>query len=282
MKASFFDYVKAAFNAKPIGMIVPPNWLGLAVVGLLGIVNPGVWVLGAGLELAYLWTLASSDRFQRLVQGSFAAQRYQHWQEHMQGLLRQLPPDDQARYQALGNRCQAILRQQGAESPGIAAQGEGLGKLLWIYLRLLIARQSILKIQREVSGDRQRGSSLVDRLEDLRKKLEVPDLNTELRKSLSGQLEILQQRVAKQSEARDKLVFLEAELTRIQEQVELIREQAALSADPAAVSQRIDEISASLDGTTEWVNHQQQMLGQVEDLLVNPPPVMLPAAELKQ
>ena len=54
-------------------------------------------------------------------------------------------------------------------------------------------------------------------------------------------------------EARDKLAFLDAELTRIQEQVELIREQAVLTADPETVSQRIDQISATLGGTTEWI-----------------------------
>ena len=32
----FFDYVGAAFNARPFGMFVPPNWIGLGAFGLLG------------------------------------------------------------------------------------------------------------------------------------------------------------------------------------------------------------------------------------------------------
>ena len=56
-KPGFVDYVSAAFNARPFGMFVAPNWVGLAAVGLLGVVNPGFWVLGAGLELGYLLTL---------------------------------------------------------------------------------------------------------------------------------------------------------------------------------------------------------------------------------
>jgi len=51
-KPGFFDYVSAAFSARPLGMFVAPNWIGLAAAGLLGVVNPGFWVLGAGLELA--------------------------------------------------------------------------------------------------------------------------------------------------------------------------------------------------------------------------------------
>jgi serine/threonine protein kinase len=63
----FFDYVTAAFNARPIGMFVAPNWVGLAAFGILGINNPGFWVLGAVLELGYLLTLATNRRFQTTV-----------------------------------------------------------------------------------------------------------------------------------------------------------------------------------------------------------------------
>jgi hypothetical protein len=99
-----------------------------------------------------------------------------------------------------------------------------------------------------------------------------------LRKSLSSQLEILQQRLQSQQEARQKLQFIDAELTRIQEQAELIREQVALSTDPASISQRIDSIAATLGGTTQWIKEQQQMYGSVEDLLAEPPPVTAPPA----
>ena len=42
VRPGFWQYVKAAFNARPIGMFVPPNWIGLAAFGLLGYaVDPG-------------------------------------------------------------------------------------------------------------------------------------------------------------------------------------------------------------------------------------------------
>ena len=66
-KPGFFDYIKAAFNARPLGMFVAPNWIGLGAFGLLGVMEPGFWVLGAGLELGYLLALATNERFQRLV-----------------------------------------------------------------------------------------------------------------------------------------------------------------------------------------------------------------------
>ena len=63
----FFDYVRAAFNARPFGMFVAPNWVGLAAFGCSATVNPGFWVLGAGLELGYLAMLVTNRRFQRWV-----------------------------------------------------------------------------------------------------------------------------------------------------------------------------------------------------------------------
>jgi hypothetical protein len=72
-------------------------------------------------------------------------------------------------------------------------------------------------------------------------------------------------------------MVLDAELTRIEQQVELIREQAVLSTDPAAVSSRIDRIAADLSGTSQWIRDQQQAYGQVADVLEETPPVIVTA-----
>jgi hypothetical protein len=62
--------------------------------------------------------------------------------------------------------------------------------------------------------------------------------------------------------------------------VELIREQAALSSDPTTLSSRIDEITATLGGTSQWIRDQQQMFGAMEDLLSEPPlPQAVPQKE---
>ena len=64
---SFWDYIKAAFSAKPKGMFVPPNWVGLAAIGLLGLLNPGIWLIGAGLEVGYLLACANNKRFRKVI-----------------------------------------------------------------------------------------------------------------------------------------------------------------------------------------------------------------------
>ena len=62
------SYLAAAFNARPFGMPIPPNWFGLAAFGFLGgFVNPGLWLIGLGLEGIYLWSLSRNERFRKTV-----------------------------------------------------------------------------------------------------------------------------------------------------------------------------------------------------------------------
>jgi chromosome segregation ATPase len=194
-------------------------------------------------------------------------------------LLADLDADALRRYRALERRCQEIIEPQmkvSGSSPGLVAQMDGLGRLLWIYLRLLFTRQAIGRIVEEAKQPGSERGKIEARSQKLEEQLKEEGLSEELRKSLTGQLEILKQRLEKQREAREKVAFLEAELTRIQEQVELIREQAMLSTDPDTVSHRIDQVTATLDGTSQWMRDQQELLGPVEDLLTQPPPLAVP------
>jgi hypothetical protein len=259
-------------------MFVPPNWVGLGAFGLLGLLNPGFWVMGVGLELAYLGILATSKRFQRLIDALYLGKTTRTRQEMVNDLVSQLGPEGLKRYRALEVRCRAILEQQFRGGPiptGVETQGEGLSRLLWVYLRLLLTRQAIERIVRETSEAREDSDRLDERIRALEAQLKETNLTEDLRRSLAGQMEILQQRLEKRKEARDKLAFLDAELTRIQEQVELVREQAVLAASPESLSQRIDQITTTLGGTNQWIREQQQIYGAVEDLLAEPPPLSL-------
>jgi hypothetical protein len=277
-KPGLGDYLRAAFSARPIGMFVAPNWIGLAAFGMLGLVNPGFWLLGLGLEVGYLTVVATNERFQRTVAGSKLLEARRQWQSRVDQYVVQLGPQGQLRYRALEKRCREILEQQAhlalGPTGGLDVQSEGLGRLLWVYLRLLVTRQAIDRLVQSggVPDDR---DQLSERVANLQTRLKDPSVGDELRRSLTGQIEILQQRVEKRGEARSKLAFLDAELTRIQEQAELIHEQAILSTDSGSVSQRIDQITSSLEGTTQWIKEQQKVFGVVEDLMAEPP--VLPA-----
>ncbi len=272
MKRSFWGYLTAAFNARPFGMFVAPNWIGLAAFGVLGLTNPGFWLVGAGVELAYLLGLATNGRFQRVVDRRQTDGSDAEWKARMEAMVRRLTDTDQARYVAFVSRCRTILDQLNLQDPsGSAAtiHGENLSKLIWVYLRLLLARRAMSRVLKEPTlGETQ---EIEARLAEVRARLADVNLSEDLRRSLFSQAEILEQRVAQRKEGRDKLDFLEAEILRIQEQVELLREQAALSADAGGLSARLDEITGSLGGASQWISDQQKLYGSLDDLLEEPP-----------
>jgi hypothetical protein len=276
-KPGFLEYVTAAFNARPLGMFVAPNWVGLAAFGLLGVANPGFWVLGAGLELGYLLTLATNARFQRAVSSRPLAAATTEWNGRIQRLRDRLDATDRQRFAALSQRCASIIDLQthgGVETPqGIESQADSLGRLSWMFLRLLVARSTILSVVREGEDE----ALLEQRRAALARQANDEDAPADLRRSLTGQIEILQQRIDQRVEAERKLAYIDAELARIEEQVELIREQAAMSTDPEILSRRIDEIAATLGGTGQWIRDQQQVYGAMEDLLTEPPPLSIDA-----
>ena len=276
-KPGFLDYVTAAFNARPMGMFVAPNWVGLAAFGLLGVANPGFWVLGAGLELGYLLTLATNSRFQRAVAARPLGEARKEWNHKIAQLLTRLTADERERYAALAQRCASVidLQTQGVAdgSTGIEAQADSLGRLSWMFLRLLVARNTILTVLADGEDD----EVLEQRRRSLERQTRDEITPADLRRSVAGQIEILEQRIEQRQEAERKLAYIDAELARIEEQVELIREQAALSTDPEILSQRIDEIAATLGGTGQWIRDQQKVYGAMEDLLTEPPPLTVDA-----
>jgi hypothetical protein len=273
-KPGFFDYIKAAFNARPFGMFVAPNWIALGAFGLLGTMEPGFWVLGAGLEIGYLLLLSTNERFQRIVNLRPMSQANSDWNQRILALVARLDPNDRRIYELLAQRCRSIIDLQthtgSSTAPGgLEAQADSLGRLTWMFLRLLVARRTI----RQVIGESGDGGEIRKRLTTLERQRAGEGVSDELRRSLGGQIDILNQRLQQRTDAERKLAFLDAELERIQQQVELIREQAALSTDPELLSQRIDEITATLGSTGQWIRDQQKVYGAMEDLLTEPPPL---------
>lgn len=272
-KPGFLNYLSAAFNARPMGMFVAPNWVGIAAFGILGVANPGFWVLGAGLELGYLFTLATNRRFQQTVALKPLNAARQEWTVRIQRVLGKLDANDRREYETLAERCRSIvdMQMQGATDPpdGIEQQAQSLGRLSWMFLRLLLARRTI----GQVMGGAQNDVELQRRIAALERQQVQVGLSEDLARSLGGQLEILRQRLEQRTDGDRKLAYIEAELERIQQQVELIREQAAMSTDPELLSRRIDDITATLGTTGQWIRDQQKVYGAMEDLLTEPPPL---------
>jgi hypothetical protein len=199
-KPGFFDYIAAAFNARPFGMFVAPNWVGLGAFGLLGLLNPGFWVIGAGLEIGYLLLLATHPRFQRLVAARPVSAATHEWNTRIQKLLGRLEPSERRLYDTLAQRCRSIIDLQiqtaASPPPGLETQADSLGRLSWMYLRLLVARRTI----HQVLGASDH-ADMTRRIAALERQQRSEELSDELRRSLAGQVEILNQRLRQRSDA---------------------------------------------------------------------------------
>lgn len=276
----FRDYLKSAFSARPWGMPIPPNWIMLAGFGMLTVVNPGFLLIGAGCELGYLFFLSTSRRFQNYVHAIHQSQQQQTSQQRLSGVIDKLWPEQKKRFARLQERCESVLEfytqflNVGAD---IAQQhAVSLNKFAWIFLQLLLTRQAVCRIVKE--------NSFVEKLREEMKELDQEIQNSQgspdLKKSLESKRDIIKQRLEVLGQAEDKLKFIDSELDRIEQQVELIREQAVISKDSQALSTRIDLVSTSLGETTDWIKEQQNLFGGVQDLLEEPPPILMePAAE---
>lgn len=280
MLGRFPKYLAAAFGARPKGMFIPPNWVGLGVFALLGTLNPGLWLVGAGLELAYLFTMVSSAKFRNIVDGRLISGDRQGWTQKVDRLLAGLDSGSQMRYRALEERCRGMVKEPSIGESDMTRQSmsEALGQLVWVYLQLLVTKQATVRLVQEGQGgvgSRRHIEPLGERKAELERRLKSGSLDADLRRSLEGQLDLLNQRMESQREAAAKIDFIDAELARVEEQVQLVREQAVLADDPDAASRRIDAIQSTLGGTTQWIRDQKRISGDLADALEGTPPPVL-------
>jgi hypothetical protein len=270
------DYLWAAFNAKPLGMPVPPNWIALAAMGTLGFLNPGFWILGSGLEGAYLLACITSPRFRAIVDGRGRVERQKEAQVRFGRVFSSLPDRERARFQDLDARCaRAIADARASGSEALTElQGQSLSAFRWAYLQLLAMRSSVQRVLEDAKGRGEHAPNLLDRIEALTHRLTTESLPDPLKESLSAQRDVLQQRLAAQNEAAEKIQHIDSELARIENHVDLVREQALLTGDPDAAGDRITRAAASLEGTTRWIREQSSLSPMVGETLDDDPPAL--------
>jgi hypothetical protein len=266
------SYLWKAFNARTLGMPVPLNWFGLAAFGVLGaLVNPGLWLVGAGLEGLYLWWLSRNERFRAVIDAeagvSDSTSRYE-------SMLAGLDSASQAH--------QYDIEREAAEIVGLLQRSEGHGsqiadvrQMAWLHLKLLAARASFAEVVAAAERERR---ALDEQERRCRERLATNDTDEELRRSLEQQLEVLKARQDAHRDARRRRELVDAELTRLRQQVSLVREQALLATDENNLGDSLDALSASLNEANRWLRDQHELFGG----LVNndePPPAELLASK---
>ena len=265
-------HVWAAFWARPLGMPIPPNLFGLAAFGALGaLLNPGFWLIGAGLEALYLLALSRSARFRAAVDAGGRGDRSASQLEaRHQALWSRLARVDQEAQDALEARCDEVLATLGPEKASTHA--DGLARLAWMHLKLLAARQALERVMASGSAE---AATLEAQAQGLVRRLASPGLSDELKRTLEQQAGVIQARRDGHLEAARRRERVQAELERIRQQVALVREQVLLSTGEAGVTSSVDSLSASLDEASRWLIDQQELLGGLDDLTAPPPGTLL-------
>ncbi len=270
---SLSRYLRAAFNARPFGMLLPPNWLGLAAVGLCGFfIHPGLLLVGAGLEIGYLVTLVANARFRALVD---AQQPQAALPDRRAALLAHLDANAIAQQNVLEDRCRAILALNRDGESLLVQQDEQLRQVCWLHLRLLAARaavQAVAEIAREERPGLERKFRDLERRQAQNSSDETSE---DVQSSRAGQLAIVRTRLSQFDEAGARLAYLDGEIERLRQQAELIREQSLLAAggtDGAGWSHTIQDLGDSLANTNRWMR-DQRLTGDVawEDAPALPP-----------
>jgi hypothetical protein len=263
------SYLAAAFNARPLGMPVPPNWFGVAAFVLLGaFVNPALWLIGLGLEGLYLWTLSRHPRFRATVDAERGQTDWHARYAQLASYLSQDARDQQSTIEAQANEICDLLSRTGATE----SQMGDVRQMAWVHLKLLCARASILQVIASAGRD---SRNLEEQERRLIERLSHETMDDELKRSLEQQLQVIRERRTGHADAQRRRELIEAEIERLRQQVSLVREQALLATDEHSAAASLDALSASLNEANRWLKDQRELFAGLEGLTDETPPADL-------
>ena len=281
---SFWDYVRRAFHARvPIrglGPVSVNKWL-LAGAAILGFGAPPIWLLALGGEVLYLYGLASSGRFRRLVDGEQLLSERGDWDRRVAGFKAQLGRESLDRFNRLLAKCrevQDLSEVGGAVVPPLdEAKRSGMDQLVYMYLRLLVSRAAI---DSNFPGGEQ--TVIKREIESLEKELAGPGLPETVKKSKQGTLDIQKRRLENLTRSVEQRAVIESELERIEKQVELIREDTAMGREPDALTTHIDQVVSTLGETSDWMKKNADLLGNLGEDKPREVPIFLERRAVKE
>jgi hypothetical protein len=261
---SWVRYLWKAFNARPFGTPVPPFWFMGAAFGLLGFfVNPGFYLIGAGVTAVCVGLVAGNARFRNAIDAAELPPA-----PDQQGLLlERLDAPSKARQAKLEEQSRELQRVLEAANAG-SDHIRGVWQLAQLHLRLLVARSAADAVLTNAEGEDSKHLSA--HIAELDQRLAQANLDNDLREALEDQSKVLKERLAMQTEAGRRLQVLDAELERIREQIALIREQALLTTDASGIARSVDALSTFLNESSRWLHEQEQIFGELDAITPDP------------
>lgn len=269
-KAGIWRYLKEAFTFR---------WnllfFGGAVAAALLSPNPDVVLpLVAAGELAYLAGLSTLPRFQSAIDARAHAERGKGESAEDRGAARQrlvdvlgsLEPDRRNRFLRLRARCVEMQRIANAvrgetrDASGATQEFRtpALDRLLWVFLRLLLAQQAIERFLRATDG-----AALEKNLASLQERQRAAAAKGDERilRSITDAMATAELRRDNHAKAVSNGEFISLELDRIEQKIHALTEMAVSHHDPDELSVQVDAVADGMAQTEQTIRELQAITG---------------------
>ncbi len=259
-------------------------FLGAAVAAGISPWPDALLPLVAAGEIAFLAALVSRPRFRQAVDAQAAARerRGKGRVADPKGptvaeLVTGLSPSGRNRFGRLRARCLEMQRiAQGAQGKVSGSdRGEdlrvpALDRLLWMFLRLLLARQALEHFMESTEEE-----DLSRQLEVARGRLQVVEAGEDerVRTSLQDSIAVAELRLDNFRKAQKNAEFMDLELDRIEGKIQALVEMAVIRQDPDFLTSQVDAAAESVRQTEGTIRELQSITG-LTDILAEAPPIL--------
>jgi hypothetical protein len=239
-----FRYLTSAFWARPriwgLGRI-PWNALAVAGAAILGFGEHSVWLGGLGVETLYLFVIATNPGFQRWVDERDMARVHGETEEAKALLVQSLGGAARQRLIRLDEKVakiEKLYRESPSDNFLFDTNRDALKKLAWAFLKLLVAQRNLI-----ISSGQSSDTELRAQIDAIEKELASGVATEAVRTSKKATATILRQRIDNIRRRAETLAEVDADLARVEAQIDLALEEANLKEQPAAISANIDLVS---------------------------------------
>ena len=242
-------YLWHAFLAKPdIPLLrLPWNALGVIAAGVAGFWDPMIWAVAGAGEFIYLFTLASNGGFQQEIDTRKLVALREDSDDARHRLVGKLGGAARQRYVKLEEKRRKLeALHQDTKSDDLFAESNfnALQKLTWYYLNLLVAQRNLIVGPASDARELERQIASYER--------EMANAPSAAAKtSHEATIRLLRERLSNITHKEVSLAEIDADLARIETQLDFALEEATLRGRPTAISANVELTSNLLTNIGE-------------------------------
>ncbi len=283
-RAGFFRYVKEAFLFRWNLLVFGGVAAAAAISGHPDVALP---LVGAA-EVMFLAGLSSLPRYQAAIDAKARhevdplkplrndAAPVGSAKDRILEVLKSLSDERRSRFLRLRARCVEMQRIANAvrgdthDASGASSElrTPALDRLLWVFLRLLLSDQAIVRFL-QAADEGAIDKSLADLQARIdKRKAAVPEAERDadrILRSLADSAATAQLRKDNITKAKSNAEFVGTDLERLENKIAAVTEMAVGETDPDQMSSKIDAISEGISQTEATIRELQKMTGMTAD-----------------